>query len=367
MKQKNLTLVAIAAAMLTISSCGEQPSQADKAVEYELITATTTTFPTSSSYSASVQGQQDIDIYPQVSGYLQRIAVTEGQSVKKGELLFVIEQAPYRAAYDAAAASVKVAKAGVATAELNYSNSKILHKKKVISDAELQLSQNSLLSAQAQLSLAEAQQQSAKSNLDFTAIKSPANGVVGKLPYRTGALVSASSPQSLTTVSDNSNMYVYFSMNENQIYNLLDEYGSMDAAIEGMPELELRLTNGSIYPIKGELESISGMIDSSSGAVSLRASFANPERRLLSGSTANVIVAQNIENAIVIPKAATVELQGKFFVYKVVDGVAKSTPIEISKSMNATQYVATSGVNVGDKIIASGAGLVREGTLVKEK
>ncbi len=364
---RKLILASVAMVTLSLSGCGNGGGEAQmEAMPYELMSIATSDFASSSIYSASVQGQQDIEIYPQVSGYLESIAVNEGQVVKQGDLLFTIEQAPYRAAYNAAEASVEMAQATVATAELNYNNSEQLHSKGIISDSELTMSRNELLSAKAALSSAKAGLLSAKANLDFTMIKAPSAGVVGKLPYRRGALVSSALPQSLTIISDNSNMYVYFSMNEKQIYDLLDSYGSLDAAIEGMTDLELRLTNGSTYDYKGEVESISGVIDSSTGAVSLRAKFENPERRLLSGSTASVVIANNLENSIVIPKAATVELQGKHFVYRVVDGVATSTPIEISRAMNATEYVVTSGLKVGDVIIASGAGLVHEGTPVKQ-
>ncbi len=366
MVKKGYLLTLLLLVVLSMNSCKRQQQTVEEAKRFELITVATTSFSTASTYSASIQGEQDIEIYPQVSGYLHGISVSEGETVKKGELLFTIEQAPYRAAYNAAQASVEVAQASVATAELNFSNSKSLYEKGIVSESEFQTSQNSLLSAKAQLSVAQAQEASAKTNLDFTMIKSPSDGVVGKLPYRKGALVSSSLPASLTTVSNNTNMYVYFSMNEKQVYDLFDKYGSLKAAIEGMPELELRLTNGSIYPLRGVLESISGVIDSSTGSVSLRAVFENPERRLLSGSTASVIIPEVLEDAVVIPKAASYELQGKFFVYRVIDGVAKSTPIEISNRMNATEYVVTSGLSVGDVIIASGAGLVREGTAVKE-
>lgn len=366
MVKKSYSLSLLLLPALIMGGCKQQQQNVVQPVSYELERVSTTNFASSLSYTASVQGQQDIDIYPQVSGYLQNIAVTEGQAVKKGDLLFTIEQAPYLAAYNSAKASVEVAKASLATAELNYSSSKKLYDGEIISQVEFQTFDNALLSAKAQLSAAKAQESSAKTNLDFTMIKSPSNGVVGKLPYRKGALVSASSAHSLTTISDNTNMYVYFSMNEKQVYDLFDKYGSLDAAIEGMPELELRLTNGSTYAHRGVLESISGVIESSTGAVSLRAVFENPERRLLSGSTASVVLPELLEGIIVIPKAATYEVQGKYFVFRVIDGVAKSTPIEIGRSMSATEYVVTSGLSQGDVIIASGAGLVREGTPVKE-
>lgn len=278
----------------------------------------------------------------------------------------MIEQAPYKAAYEAAKATVKVAKAGVATAQLNYDNSLLLNKKKITSDAELQSFENALTSAKAQVSLAKAQELSAKVNLDFTVIKSPSNGVVGKLPYRQGTLVSASLPQALTTVSDNSEMYVYFSMNEKQVLDLVDEYGALDSVIVHMPEIELQLINGTTYAEKGKLESISGVIDNTTGAVSMRAVFPNAQQRLISGGAGNVIIPKTYNSTIVIPKSATIEIQNKTFAYKIVDGVTKSTPIEIASSSNSSEYIVNSGLSVGDIIVAEGAGLVREGTPIKQ-
>ncbi|MFI3282681.1 MAG: efflux RND transporter periplasmic adaptor subunit [Rikenellaceae bacterium] len=366
MIKRDLIGIALSAVAILSVGCKGQQQMDVQPKEYELKSITLSDFASSSSYSAAVQGRQDIDIYPQVSGYLSQIAVTEGQTVKKGELLFVIEQAPYIAAYKAAVAGVEVANAAMATATLNYDNAKSLRLKGIISESELLTANNALKSAKAQLSVAQAQEMSAKTNLDFTKILSPTDGVVGKLPYRKGALVSASLPQSLTVISDNSQMYVYFSMTESQIYNLLDSYETKQGAIDAMSELDLKLSNGTIYPQKGALESISGVIDSSTGAVSLRAVYDNPDRRLISGSTASVVVPELFEDVVVIPKSATFDLQDKVFVYKVIDGVAKSAPITVSKSMNATEYVVTSGLSEGDVIIAAGAGLVREGTPVKQ-
>ncbi len=365
-KRNFVWLASLSALALSMSGCQGQQQAEVQPKEYELQTIAPTTFESASSYTASVRGQQDIDIYPQVSGYLAQIAVTEGQEVKQGDLLFVIEQAPYIAAHKAAQAGVEVAKASLATAELNYSNAKSLKLKGIISESELLTSKNTLQSAKAQLSAAEAQALSTKTNLDFTRIVSPSNGVVGKIPYRKGTLVSSALPQGLTVISDNSKMYVYFSMSEGQVYNLMDDYESMDKAIESMCDLELKLSNGAIYEHRGALESISGMLDSSTGAVSLRAVFDNPDRKLLSGSTASVIVPEIFDSAIVIPKGATFDLQDKIFVYKVVDGVAKSSAIMVSRAMNSTEYVVTSGLEMGDVIIATGAGLMREGTPVKE-
>lgn len=164
----------------------------------------------STSYSATIRGRQDIDIYPQVSGTIEKLCVTEGQTVRRGQLLFVIDQIPYRAALKTAVANVEAARAAMATAELTYNSNKELYTQKVVSEFSLKTAENTYLTAKAQLTQAEAQEVNARNNLSYTEVKSPSDGVVGALPYRVGALVGANLPYPLTTVSDNSDMYVYF-------------------------------------------------------------------------------------------------------------------------------------------------------------
>ena len=197
---------------------------------YATMTVFTSEKTLSNNYSASIRGKQDIDIYPQVSGFITKLCVTEGESVKKGQVLFIIDQVPYQAALNTAIANVEAAKASVATAQLTYDSKQELYKNKVVSEFDLKTTYNTLLSAKAQLAQAEAQEINARNNLSYTEVKSPSNGVIGTLPYRVGALVSASLPKPLTTVSDNSEMYVYFSMTENQLLALTRQYGSKDRA-----------------------------------------------------------------------------------------------------------------------------------------
>ena len=191
--------------------------------------------------------------------------------------------------------------------------------------------------------------------------------MVGTLPYRVGALVSASLPQPLTTVSDNSQMYVYFSLTENQLLNLTREYGSIDNTLKNMPAVQLRLNDGTIYSQPGRVESISGVIDPSPGSVQLRAVFPNSDRLLHSGGVGNVLIPRELKNQIIVPQSATFETQDKVFVYKIVDGVAKSAMIDVLSSSNGREYVVTSGLTPGETILAEGVGLMREGTPVKIK
>lgn len=286
---------------------------------------------------------------------------------KKGQVLFIIDQVPYQAALNTAIANVEAAKASVATAQLTYDSKQELYKNKVVSEFDLKTAYNTLLSAKAQLAQAEAQEINARNNLSYTEVKSPSNGVIGTLPYRVGALVSANLPKPLTTVSDNSEMYVYFSMTENQLLALTRQYDSKDKALENMPEIELQLNDKSLYPQTGKIETISGVIDQNTGTVSLRAAFPNEEQLLNSGGSGNVIIPVTYDNCVVIPQAATFEIQDRVFVFKVVDGKTQSAPVEVTRVNGGQEYIVNAGLNSGDVIVAEGVGLLREGTPIEVK
>ena len=350
----------------TLAACGNAPAVQTRS-EYQVMDITTSDKELQTTYSAAIRGRQDIDIYPQVSGTLTRLCVEEGQAVRKGQILFIIDQVPYIAALRTAEANVEAAKAGVATSQLTYDSKRELYAQKVVSEFDLNTSHNSLLSAKAQLAQAEAQRINAANNLSYTEVKSPADGVVGTLPYRVGTLVSSGMPKPLTTVSDNSDMYVYFSMTENQMLELTRRYGSKDKALAEMPAVSLQLNDRSTYPQEGKIETISGVIDTSTGTVSLRAVFPNKDGLLTSGGSGNVIVPLKKEDCIVIPQAATYELQDKVFVYKVVDGKAQSAPVQVTRVNGGQEYIVENGLQVGDVIVVEGVGLLREGTPVVAK
>lgn len=350
----------------TLAACGNAPAVQTRS-EYQVMDITTSDKELQTTYSAAIRGRQDIDIYPQVSGTLTRLCVEEGQAVRKGQILFIIDQVPYIAALRTAEANVEAAKAGVATSQLTYDSKRELYAQKVVSEFDLKTSHNSLLSAKAQLAQAEAQRINAANNLSYTEVKSPADGVVGTLPYRVGTLVSSGMPKPLTTVSDNSDMYVYFSMTENQMLELTRRYGSKDKALAEMPAVSLQLNDRSTYPQEGKIETISGVIDTSTGTVSLRAVFPNKDGLLTSGGSGNVIVRLKKEDCIVIPQAATYELQDKVFVYKVVDGKAQSAPVQVTRVNGGQEYIVENGLQVGDVIVVEGVGLLREGTPVVAK
>lgn len=332
---------------------------------YETMTVSTADKELTTVYSATIRGRQDIDILPQVSGTIQEVCVSEGDKVKKGQTLFIIDQVPYKAALNTAVANVKSAQAALATAELTYNSNKELFAQKVVSEFTLKTAKNNYLTAQAQLAQAEAQEVNARNDLSYTIVKSPNDGVVGTLPFRAGTLVSPSIATPLTTISDNSVMYVYFSMTENQLLSLIRQYGTLDKVLEQMPEVQLQLNDHSVYEEKGRIESISGVIDRQTGAVSVRAVFPNHDRLLHSGANGNVLIPNKYKDCILIPQAATIRQQDKVLVYKVVKGKAVSTLIEVAEVSDGQEYIVQSGLKAGDEIVAKGAGLLREGMKVK--
>ena len=357
---------AVMACFMAAVSCGQAPTAMGPA-EYAVMTIATTAREIPINYSATIRGRQDIAIYPQVSGTIFELCVNEGQTVSKGQPLFIIDQVPYKAALQTAEANVAAAKAGVATAQLTYDSKKELYAKNVVSQYDLLTAENTLLTAKAQLAQAEAQRVNAANNLSYTVVKAPANGVVGTLPYRVGALVSASISKPLTTVSDNSDVYVYFSMTENQLLNLTRQYGSIANTLKNMPDVRLVLNDGSVYDRTGRIESISGVIDTSTGSVQLRAVFPNADGLLHSGGAGSVIVPNIHKDCVVVPQVATFELQNKVYVYKVEDGKATSSMIDVEKINNGREYIVKSGLTPGDVIVAEGVGLLREGTPIVVK
>ena len=362
--KKWLRLIGIVGCTVWMASC-KQATDAGVKPSFAIMEVKAADNELSTSYSATIRGRQDIDIYPQVSGTIEKLCVTEGQTVRRGQLLFVIDQIPYRAALKTAVANVEAARAAMATAELTYNSNKELYAQKVVSEFSLKTAENTYLTAKAQLTQAEAQEVNARNNLSYTEVKSPSDGVVGALPYRVGALVGANLPYPLTTVSDNSDMYVYFSMTENQLLALTRQYGSMDEALKNMPEVELILNDNSVYNKKGVIESISGVIDRQTGTVMARVVFPNESRLLHSGASGTIVVPSIYKDCIAIPQGATVQMQDKVVVYKVVDGKAVSTLITVAGINDGREYVVLSGLQSGDEIISEGAGLVREGTQVK--
>lgn len=353
-------------AALLMGSCKKQATTQENG-NYKTITISRGTSTVDHEYTATLEGVQAVEVRPQVSGTITRVLVSEGAHVRKGQVMFVLDQVPYRAALANAEAQVRSARAAVATARLTLRSKQQLYGQHVVSDYDVAQARNSLNEAVANLQNAEASVISARNNLSYTEVKSPADGVIGMLPYRVGALVSSTIEQPLATVSDNNTVYAYFSVSESQMQQLIDKYGSLEKAVAQLPRVKLRLSDGTIYKEAGHVDAISGNVDAETGAVTLRASFPNNQSLLRNGGTGTVIVPYTMQNIVVIPQEATYELQDKKFVYRVVNGVTKSTEIQVSDDDNGKQYIVTSGLKPGDVIIAEGAGLLHDGIKVNKK
>ena len=362
-------ILLIAVLTVVLASCGGgksggKPNFGDN--EYAVRTVQGQNADLQTTYPATIKGVQDVEIRPKVSGFITKLCVKEGQQVKAGQLLFVIDNVTYAAAVRQARAAVNAAKAQLNTARLTYINSQKLFKNNVIGSYELQSSKNAMESAAAQLAQAEAAYVSAKQNLDFCFVSSPANGVVGDLPYRVGALVSASSQQPLTTVSNNSTMQVYFSMTEKDLLDMTKTAGGINAAISSYPAVKLQLADGSIYNHPGKVATVSGVIDPTTGSVSMRADFPNPERVLKSGASGSIVVPHTATSAVIVPQDAVVEVQDKHFVYVVgKDNKVKYTPVEINSQNDGKNYIITSGLHIGDRFVVNGVSSLQDGMEIK--
>ena len=351
MKMKKILLFAASALLFAACNGGGRPTFGDN--EYPVTEVKASSAAMKQTYPASIKGVQDVQISPKIGGFLTKIYVNEGQAVSAGQVLFEIDNQTYQAQVRQAQASVTTAQAAVNTAKLTYENSKKLFDNRVIGDYEMQTSQNSYEQAKAALAQAEAALANAKEALSFCFVKSPASGVVGTLPFKVGALVSAQNV--LTTVSDNSSMEVYFSMNEKDVLAMSKSEGGQKAALAALPAVKLQLADGSIYASEGKVAKMSGVIDQSTGTVQMIAVFPNPDKLLKSGGSGVVIIPRDQDTAIVIPQSCVSEVQNKKFVYTLgKDNKVVYTEITVDPQNDGNNYVVTSGLKIGDKYVTNG-------------
>ena len=362
---RQIALFAVGMSLLT--ACGNSQSGMKLGdAEFAVMAVNSTTSDQTTSYPATIKGRQDVEIRPQVSGFITKLCVDEGATVRKGQLLFIIDPTQYEAAVRTAKASVATAEAAVNTQQMTVDNKIELNKKQIISDYDLSMAKNSLAQAQAQLAQAKAQLTTAQQNYSFTQVKSPSDGVINDIPYRLGALVSPSMATPMTTVSEIDEVYVYFSTTEKELLAMTKTGGTIKEEISKIPAIKLQLIDGTTYDAEGKVDAITGVIDQSTGSVSMRAIFPNKEHMLRSGGTANVLIPYNMENVISIPQSATVEIQDKKFVYVLQpDNTVKYTEIGIFNLDNGKEYLVTSGLNPGDKIVVEGVQSLKDGQKIQ--
>lgn len=350
--KKVMMLVAAAAMLVSCGGGGGRPNFGDN--EFPVTTVGTSSADMQTTYPAMIKGVQDVEIRPKLQGFLTRINVKEGQTVGAGQLLFVVDNETYQAQVRQFQAAVNTAQQAVNTAQLTYENSKMLHENKVIGDYELETAKNSYESAKAQLAQAQAAVAAAREQLNFCFVKSPASGVVGTLPFKKGALVSASNV--LTTVSNISSMEVYFSVTEKDAMTI------SAAGLESLPPVKLQLADGSIYPHDGKVIKMSGVIDQATGTVQLIATFTNPEKILKSGGAGTIIIPRQATSAIIIPQSCVSEVQNKKFVYTLgKDNKVKYTEIKVDPQNDGNNYIVTDGLKAGDKYVTNGITKLNDG------
>ncbi|MDE6006521.1 MAG: efflux RND transporter periplasmic adaptor subunit [Muribaculaceae bacterium] len=381
-KSSLMVLPALASTMLLFSCKGEQQQQQQSAPELAVITVNEENTQLETGMPTTLEGENDVEIRPQVQGFLTKVCVEEGQKVNKGQTLFIIDQVQLQAAVnaaqasvDAARASVDVAQANVNTAKTNMNNNKMLLDKNIISQPAYQTSVDAYNAAVAQLQASKsqigqamAQLTTAKKNLSFSVVSAPESGVVGKIDFREGSLVS---PQSLLTVlSNNSDMRATFSLNEKDLLALTDDgKRSMQEAIASLPPVTLVLANGERYDQPGKIISISGVIDPATGSATAKALFPNPNGMLHSGNTGLVMIPQVRNNAMVVPQSATYEMQDMKFVYVVNDSnKVKSRAIQVAEENDGKNYFVIDGLKPGERIVAEGVGVsVKDDMIITPK
>ncbi len=349
-------------------SCAKKESQGlpEASNEYVVEAVNYATAEMNTSYPATIRGKEDIEIRPKISGFITRVCVDEGQAVRAGQVLFVLDNVQYQEAVRQAEAQINVLRANISSQELTIQNKQYLFDHEIISQYDLQMAQNTLKSLQAQLQQAQAALAAARDNLSYCNVTSPVSGVVGSIPYRLGSLVSASSQQALTTISNISAMYVYFSMTEKDLLALTRQSGGIQGAISNMPSVGLKLADGSEYGLRGTVATASGVIDQTTGSVSMRALFDNPDRILRSGGSATILFPTHQTQVMIIPQKCTYEIQDKKFVYVVAsDNTVKSREITIMAQNDGSNYVVTSGLQPGERIVTDAVLTLKDGMTIK--
>lgn len=362
-------LLKLTPALVLLYSCGTKTPASSKVVvkEYPVITLRPLSAEIYSEYPATVMGIQNVEIRPKIDGYLKEIYVDEGATVKKGQVLFRIDAPQYEENLRTAAANIRIAQADVDAARMQVNKVRPLVEKDIISAYELESAQYTLASREAALAQANAAYNNARINLSYTTISSPANGVIGILPYKIGSLVSSNTVSPLTTVSNIESIYAYFSINEKDglDFFLAAKGNTMQQKLATLPPVSLVLANGDVLQGKGKVETASGLINAQTGAINMRATFPNQDGLVRSGSSAVVRIPQTIKNALLIPQQATYQIQGKLFVY-VVSPTGHVNSVEInSHSTSGRSYVITGGLTPGTRIVADGVSSLREGLQIR--
>lgn len=358
----------IVLAMVSTGCKKEAQQQEQQAPELAVMTVQNTNENLDTYYPTTLEGENDVQIRPQATGFLTKVCVQEGQRVSKGQVLFEIDRVQLQAAVDQAQAAVAVAQANVNTASTNANNNKMLYDKQIIGAPAYQTSVDALNAAKAQLNQAQANLTAARKNLSYAVVTAPQSGVIGSIDIKEGSLVSPSTL--LTVLSNNSDMQASFSFTQEELYKLTENGArSIQQTIAALPPVRLQLSNGEIYGQQGKIVSLSGVIDPSTRSVTAKAIFPNPDGLLHSGNTGKILIPNTFNNVISVPQNATYTMQDMRFVFVVNDSnIVKSVPITVSNLDDGKSFIVTDGLKPGERIVIEGVGIsVKDGMTIKPK
>lgn len=316
-------------------------------------------------YAASVEGVSNVEIRPQVTGYLSKIFVDEGDFVRAGQVLFKIEDQVFREQLKSAQAALITAQANLSTSKIDLDRKKELFRNKMVSDIQVKEAEAAYNAARGTVSQSTSSIESAKINLNFSTIKAPVSGFIGRFNYRLGSLMTPGNQEPITLLSDIHQVYTYFSLSENDFNNFQKQYAgsSIDEVIKNTPAVSLLLSGGEKYTEKGRIDAVEGQFNKTTGAITLRAKFDNPKNVLRSGNTGKIILDQFYSNVVLLPIASTRTIQDKVFVFTIKGGKAEMLPVEVNGKAG-DHFIVSKGLKAGDQYIVSGFDRLQPGTPV---
>lgn len=375
-------LILFSVAAFSLTACKKEAPKQDGAKPFPVVSVENKNMVGYDTFPATIEGRVNNDVRAKIQGYITQVLVDEGQYVTKGQPLFRLETniltenaAASKAGIGAAESNIAAAQAQVNAAQVEVNKLKPLVQKNIISNVQLQTAQANLAQAQAGLQQARAAKSQAvanykgvEANIDYSVIRAPISGVIGKLPLKVGSLVGPTDQTALTTISDTSEIFAYFSMNEKAYFDFLEKSvgASVPEKIKNLPMVELQLANGSIYPEKGRIEAITGSLDPNTGTIQFRVAFKNAQKLLSNGNSGTIRFPKHFDNVLVVPESATYEQQGIIYVYKLDKDTARNVVVDVIDRIDNYALIK-SGLKAGETVIAAGTGNIKPGTAVQPK